>query len=205
MAINVSGTSITFNDSTTQNTAFTGSVSGIYTTMQRFNSPGTFTTPANVTQVQLIIMSGGGGGGGGATSNGGTGGGGIVGAGIYPVSASTPYAVTVGSGGPGGSQGLGGGAPGNTGTTGGASSFGAVLTCNGGNGGNGGTPGPAGSPGNPGTSPLAEISAGVNLTGSPVSGFALSNGGGGGAGGNTFDAGISGGFTGSAGTVIVYF
>jgi hypothetical protein len=67
-------------------------VSG-FTNMQVFTSPGTFTTPATTTKIKVTVV---GGGASGITSNGGGGGGGTA---IYvgPVTASTPYAVTVGA------------------------------------------------------------------------------------------------------------
>jgi hypothetical protein len=216
MPISVSGTSIVFNDSTTQTTAFTGSVPGVYSTIQQFTSPGTFTTPANVTRVQLVVMSGGGGGGGGASNRqGGLGGAGIVAAGIYPVSASTPYAVTVGGAGNGGGGSL---FNGTAGGTGGSSSFGNVLTANGGGGGNAGNQsGSNGNTGNSGTAPLAQVSATVspaavntspNAGGGAAAGFALSSGVFGGFYGPSNPEGNEPGFPGNAGgagKVLVYY
>lgn len=201
MAITVSGTEITFDDATTQSTAAVAG--GGFTGMQKFNSPGTFTTPANTSNVQLVMISGGGGGGGvsggcPAGSNSGFGGEGLIVAGIYPVAASTPFAVTVGAAGNGGA-----GGPGNSSTAGGAggvSSFGSLLTVNGGNGGGRVFCG-SGTPGNTGTAgPTAQISQNV-----PARAFALDiNSGSPGApkpgGGGNFVGGAGG-----AGTVLVYF
>ena len=76
---------------------------GGFSNMQVFTSPGTFTTPASTTKIKVTVVGGGGGGNPGAgPSNSYCGGGGGGGGGaIYvgPVSASTGYAVTVGTGG----------------------------------------------------------------------------------------------------------
>lgn len=160
MPISVGGTSITFNDSTTQTTAASGIINqGV----SAFNSPGTFTTPANTTRVYIVMVGGGGAAGGTGLNGGGNGGAGLVAAGYYPVSASTPYPITVGSAGnfPGNNS-----VPGNAGT---ASSFGSILTSNGGNGGAvgpnaSGEGQPSGAPGNTGTAPLAQVSSPALLT-----------------------------------------
>jgi len=59
MTITTSGTSVTFNDSTTQATAFLGLKGQIFT------SNGTFTIPSGVTALKIIVVGGGGGDGGG--------------------------------------------------------------------------------------------------------------------------------------------
>ena len=66
-----------------------------FTNMQVFTAPGTFTTPATTTKLKVTVVGGGAGGG----TPGASGGGGGGGAAIYvgPVTASTPYAVTVGA------------------------------------------------------------------------------------------------------------
>lgn len=198
MTVTTSGNSITFNDASTQTTAYPGVASTSFTTIQRFSAPGNFTTPANVTQVQLAMVSGGGGGAGGSLQNGGyggAGGAGIVAAGIYTVAASTPYAVTVGNGGNGSYPSNGGNtSPGNSGN---ASSFGNILTANGGAGGNGYTPNTNGNTGAAGTAPLAEASTSAGT----ASGFAMASGGNPGGG----DSGNAQGGGGGGGAVLIYF
>lgn len=106
---------------------------GGFSNMQVFASPGTFTTPASTTNIKVTVVGGGGGGraGNGVNTGGanGAGGGGAIYVG--PVSASTPYAVTVGSGGPGGPSAFAAGG------TGGTSSFGPLCSATGGAGGSG--------------------------------------------------------------------
>jgi hypothetical protein len=141
MAITVSGTQITFNDATTQTTAFTGGGQYQFSLALRgsatnssgspmvFNSTGscTWTCPAGVTKIKLVVVGGGGGGAG--NYDGGTlGGYGGFGIGFYTVTPGTAYAVTIGAG----ASGAGAGA---TGGTGGSSSFGSLLTATGGTGG----------------------------------------------------------------------
>jgi len=176
-----------------------------------FNNPGTFTTPANTTSVYLVATSGGGGGGGykefaqpesPAAVQGQPGGLGILGVGAFPVSASTPYAITVGAGGNAGTatpQNTPG--PGGTGGTGGATSFGNIFTANGGNGGAGGQiPGPQGNPGTAGNAPLAAATASLGPTSTVVALIVQNAGSGPGSG-------ASGGSTasGSPGKLLVYF
>ena len=67
-----------------------------------FVSPGTFTSgPEHPGTISYLVL-GGGGGGGGAHHGGGGGGGGLIEDLSHPVSAGTPYAITVGEGGIGG-------------------------------------------------------------------------------------------------------
>ena len=105
----------------------------IAATVNVFSSNGTFTVPANVTRVKVIVV--GAGGSGGMTSvQSGAGGGGAGGAAIKYISGLTPGAtipVTVGLGG----NSLGTGAGVVAGYTGGNSSFGTYCTATGGNGG----------------------------------------------------------------------
>lgn len=63
MAITVSGTSITFNDSTTQTTAFTGAGSSPGQSATAYTSAGsfTFTIPSGVTKIKVTVIGGGGG------------------------------------------------------------------------------------------------------------------------------------------------
>jgi hypothetical protein len=98
--------------------------------MTVFTSPGTFTTPSTTTQIKVTVVGGGGSGQARAASPGNAGGGGGGGSAIYvgPVTASTPYAVTVGAGGTGVVQ------P-SAGVTGGTSSFASLASATGGAGG----------------------------------------------------------------------
>jgi hypothetical protein len=168
-----------------------------------FNAPGTFTTPANTTNAFVLAIGGGGGGGGaqqfsqpeGPSQNpGSSGGNSIFAAGVYPVTASTPYAVTVGAGGNAGTN-ANAPASGNPGNPGGASSFGNLLTVNGGGGGAGGPPAPQ--PANTGNAPLAQTTANVGPTAS-VTALMIQNPGSSGVGG-TQQA------NGNVGRVFVYF
>ena len=106
--------------------------SGGFSNMQVFASPGTFTTPATTTKIKVTVVGGGGGGSHSGLTNTGSGGAG-GGAAIYvgPVTASTPYTVTVGTGGAGGTVFP---SPG-TGGTGNTSSFGPLASATGGAGG----------------------------------------------------------------------
>jgi hypothetical protein len=80
--------------------SWTTAAAGGFSNMQVFTGPGTFTTPATTTKIKVTVVGGGGNGGTNnpALGHGGTGGGG-GGAAVYvgPVTASTPYAVTVGA------------------------------------------------------------------------------------------------------------
>jgi hypothetical protein len=109
--------------------SWTTAAAGGFSNMQAFASPGTFTTPASTTKIKVTVVAGGGGGG----KGGGGGGGGGTAIYVGPVTASTPYAVTVGTGGSGGS-----GANPSPGGTGGTSSFGSLASATGGSGGTGG-------------------------------------------------------------------
>jgi len=183
--------------------------------LEVFNNPGTFTSPANTTNVYVLAVGGGGGGGGArnivtpegnSQVPGGAGGSSILGIGVYPVAASTPFAISIGSGGNIGTNSPTGG---NAGNAGDATSFGNALTVNGGGGG-GGCPlnGNQGTPGNSGTSPLAEVTANVRVAPQPAGGPApapapattllLEN---------NSDVGIGGGqqATGTKGKLLVYF
>lgn len=95
----------------------------------RITSTQTWNCPADVTAVEVIAVSGGGGGGGhdGSTNSivgGGGGGGGLVRT-FLTVVPSTAYTITIGAGGAGGGSGT-------DGAKGGTSSFGALLTVEGG-------------------------------------------------------------------------
>lgn len=75
--------------------SWTTAAAGGFSNMTVFTSPGTFTTPATTTKIKVTVVGGGGSGQSPGTGGAGGGGGGTA---IYvgPVSASTPYAVTVG-------------------------------------------------------------------------------------------------------------
>ena len=108
---------------------------------------GTYTTPAGVTHLYVIVIGAGGGGGGAATNGAGSGGGGGGYAASY-LAASASYSYTVGAGGPGGAAGGN-----NSGSAGYPSSFGSI-TANGGSGGQGSTSvagGSGGCSGDPGS------------------------------------------------------
>lgn len=132
MPITVGGTSITFNDSTVQSTAFTG---GGGANIQIFSSSGTWTKPSGAKFVMVELW--GAGGGGGRTffgyTNGGEGGGG----GAYTTKmfaapeVGATETVTVGAGGAGYRCGPGSGTGGDGGTT----NFGTLLYAGGGTGG----------------------------------------------------------------------
>ena len=97
MPATLNSTGVLYNDSTQQNTAWSGR------RFQVFTSSGNFTVPTGITSLEVHCIAGGGGG--GRNTNGGNGG---YGAGI--ITGLTPGAVisvTVGSGGNGG-QGSGG-------------------------------------------------------------------------------------------------
>lgn len=112
-----------------------------------FYSSGTYTVPADVTQIQILAVGGGGGGGGPlpntAEGAGGGGGGAVVLSRAMTVTPLSVINVTVGAGGAGGTD--------NRGTSGGMSSFGGLTRAlGGGSGGGGGSsarPGSAGGSG----------------------------------------------------------
>jgi len=205
MAITTSGTTITFNDASTQSTAYPGTAGGGFSGLQVFNSPGTFTSPANTTKIYAIAVGGGGGGGQGGTNSPGfsvpAGGNGLVAGGVFSVTASTPYAITIGTAGT---------APGQrgpgynitaSGNAGNATSVGNLLTSNGGGGGGGtgspnANPGPSGAQG---TAPLATVSGDTRS----VSTVMFSNSAGYGGPGNS--DGTNPGGNGEAGRVLIYF
>lgn len=194
------GTGISITNGSGTITIATSGGGGITTDIDMFNSPGTFTTPANTTKVLAYVVSGGGGGGGGEPSNGnvgGSGGSGVLGAAFLTVTGSTPYAITVGTGGAGTNFVPGPGAR-NAAGAGNASSFGNLLTANGGGGGGNSTPSTNGNTGNVGTSPLSQVPA------QPSPGAASAvwspNAGAPGAGGSSAN-----GTSGSAGRVLIFY
>jgi hypothetical protein len=178
MPITVSGTSITFNDATTQTTAFTGGGGQLQQSLALrtsavnssgtplvYNSAGslTWTAPTGVTRVKVTCIAGGGAG--GSTdpdgNNGGTGGGGGFAVGVYTVTPGTAYSVTVGVGGTG------------NGGSGGSSSFSSLISATGGSGG-GGAAGGRGPDGNNGAGTSGNIRnsvAGLNYTWASIGDF----------------------------------
>jgi hypothetical protein len=183
--------------------SWTTAAAGGFSNMQVFTSPGTFTTPASTTKIKVTVVGGGGGGGGGPSNNGGGGGGGAA---IYvgPVTASTPYAVTVGSGGPGGT------APAN-GTAGNTSSFASLASATGGSGGKisplgNDSAGGAGGAGSAGTLQItghgamsgASVPPGIGVGGS--GGGSFLGGGGRATGTNAPSPGVAGGNYGGGGS-----
>lgn len=99
MAITVGGTTITFNDGTTQTTA-ASAVTLVDTTL--FTSSSTWTCPAGVTKIRLSVVGGGGGAGRNYGRSGGFGG---YADGVISVTPGTTYTVTVGAGGAGSTAG----------------------------------------------------------------------------------------------------
>ena len=112
--------------------------SGGFSNMRVFTAPGCFTTPPTTTKIKVTVVGGGGGGGagGGCCSSGGSGGGGGAAIRVTPVSAATPYPVTIGSGGTP-APGTGPSPANYIGGAGGTSSFGSIASATGGGGGGG--------------------------------------------------------------------
>jgi hypothetical protein len=186
-------------------TAASNGAAGGFSNMQVFTTSGAFTTPASTTKVKITVVGGGGTGANAYTTpapitptpaNGAGGGGGGCAIGVYSVSSSTPYPVTVG----GATQ---------------TSSFSTLASATGGTSGVTGTAGTGGS----GTSPLGYAMSGApgqrSGTGSfgGDSGGGFGNGakaiasagllyGGGGIGGTAGNSPSAGG-AGAAGIVIV--
>jgi hypothetical protein len=138
-------------------------VSG-FTNMQVFTSPGPFTTPSTTTRIKVTVVGGGASGNPGTTQAGGGGGGGSA---IYvgPVTASTPYSVTVGA------------VQSTAGTAGNTSSFAALASATGGA--IGPTAGPTSGRGGLGGAGSAGTLQFNGSSGSPVNSPGLGGGGGG--------------------------
>lgn len=109
-------------------TAFVAAAQKGFTNFQVFTVNGNFTVPAGITKVMVEAWGGGGGGGGASVvgASGGGGGGGGYGRGIFAVTPAQAIAVTIGTG---GAAATGGTLPGSNGNS---TSFGALLTANGG-------------------------------------------------------------------------
>lgn len=158
-------------------------------TTQTFTSSGTFTVPAGVTSVQVEAWGGGGAGGGvnasflATRAGGGGAGGAYVNNTAVTVTPGANITVTVGAGGTGVSAANGG--------NGGTSSFGSLVTANGGAGGkvgNSSTPNGAG----------GAVTTGTFNGGSGAAAASGNSGGGGGGAGSTGNGGNASGTTGGA-------
>ena len=112
-------------------------VSGEYT-IDTFTEDGTWTAPAGLTSIELLVVAGGGGGGSGSRNGfvcgGGGGGGGVIYKESQEVSGNNTYTITIGSGGMGGTK-----QPGTSGGTSRIIGQNVNLEANGGGGGGGGT------------------------------------------------------------------
>lgn len=194
--------------------SWAAAAAGGFSNMTVFASPGTFTTPASTTRIKVTVV-GGGGGAGGAPDGGSGGAGGGTAMYVGAVSASTGYAVTVGSGG----AGIVGDA--NPGSPGGTSSFAALASATGGSGGGTGNDGSSGGSGSAGTLQI-KGGSGLSRITSRTSPLTVRGGGGGdsflgggaptgsqGTGGNYGGGGAGGtslsGGSGAGGVVIVEF
>ena len=139
-----------------------------------FTSQSDFTVPAEVTNVEVLVV--GGGGSGGNNAGGGGGGGGVAYNAAFEVSPGSTYQATIaGAGGQSNFSTLSA----NAGSTGGQTT---------GGGGAGGTPGPGGSGGGGGPTPGSN-----GIPGQPGPTFALGQYGGGGGGGGYAGSGAAGG------------
>lgn len=132
-----------------------------FSNMQVFNASGNWISPPGVNKIMVEVWGGGGGGGSGSGSGSlaSGGGGGGYGKGIYTVTPSTNYSVTVGTGGVVGTTG-------NAGFAGGTSSFGSLISASGGGGGTSGNPTGVGAGGNTFTGVVPfTLSGGSGFTG----------------------------------------
>lgn len=182
MSISDTG-SLTLPAGTTAQRGAVGSTITSFTTVQTT----TWTCPAGVTSVEVLVV--GGGGGGGRHSGGGGGGGGVVYRSGYRVVPGTNYTVTVGAGGSGPPTGAYPGTGGGQGTNGGNSVFDTITAYGGGAGGWNSANGLAGGSGG-GSTGHATYGPGAGTDGqgfagapSAYDGVGYASGGGGGAGG----------------------
>lgn len=157
-------------------------------TLVSFTTVGTstWTCPAGVNSVEVLVVAGGGGG--GRHSGGGGGGGGVIYRPAFPVTPGTAYTVTVGAGGSGPPTGTYPGTSGGLGGNGGNSVFGSLTAIGGGGGGWNSAAGQAGGSGGGATGHLT-YGAGAGTAGQGFAGGSgpreggYSGSGGGGAGG----------------------
>lgn len=162
-----------------------------------------WTVPANVSQVEVLVVAGGGGGGGGGDDDwygaAGGGGGGVVYHHAYSVTPGASITYTVGTGGTGGTGGALD-ANGTSGTSGNDSIFGA-LTAKGGGGapGSKGGNGTAGGSGSGGSSVAGGASGGSSNQGTFSGATSYGNPGGAGFNGGTYPYGGGGGGAGGLG------
>lgn len=140
--------------------------------IQRFTSSGSFTVPDGVAEIDVYLVGGGGGGGkSGNYSAGGGGGGGYCKLATFAVVQGTTYAVTIGAGGA-------------ESYAGGRSSFGDLLTADGGQSPGSSSQGAVGGSGGGGADSGSEASRGGNGGVAGGSGEAAENAAGGAGGGN---------------------
>ena len=225
----ITGTASAVETNTTSTFTVTASTTGQSTSRQfsiTVNAPvvttytsgsGTFSVPAGVTAVELLVVAGGGGGGGGASS---------AGSGNQPSQNGSVPGLTQG-GNPGGSHsgtaphsGAGGGGAGSAGTptgssviqgTGGSGISNAISGSSvfyaGGGGGGGGAPTPTPG-GNGGSSVGGDGGRSPNRSGTSPGGDGVANrggGGGGGAGDSPNWSGSQGGGSGSSGIIVIKY
>ena len=174
--------------------SFKAAATGGFSNMTVFTSPGTFTTPASTTQIKVTVVGGGGSGSYviGPTQIGGAGGGGGYGIYVGPVTASTPYAVTVGTGGTQPPTSPANGNPGGT------SSFGPIISCTGGS---GGVVGPGSAPGGAGGTATGATFSVAGQQGAPGNTVAAGSSSSGGS--TLLGTAASGGGNPSSSTVVV--
>ncbi|NTW32438.1 MAG: hypothetical protein HGB12_07415 [Bacteroidetes bacterium] len=207
------GGTITYTDASGLNPRSSPAYSGGYT-VHTFTSSGTFTPTNGYGDIEILLVAGGGGG--GARYGGGGGAGGLIYYGAespragfsYSVT-NTPYTVTVGSGGAGGTM---AGANANTPGQNGANTVFGNLTAIGGGGGcsaelisvlNGGSGGGGGNDVTPGTGTSGQGNDGGTGHGNTGT-YPYKGGGGGGAGADGQDSDSNNGYGGDGGIGLAY-